>query len=936
MGFASKVFSVGSSKDTKKYAKVVKHINELEGEYKSMSDTELVARNAELMKKARSGNAKDDEYVRLNAMALLREHIRRYDGRRAFDVQLMAALALWDGNIIEAQTGEGKTLMSHFPAYLGALYGKQVHVITVNEYLTQRDADEALDLLKGFNITVGRIYNQQPRFEKQLAYKADIVYGTPSEFGFDYLRDNMVNEIGQKVQKSHDYVVIDEVDSILIDEARTPLIISGAGTSSSSTYIRFAKAVTGLSRDVDYDIEEDKKQIATTEVGLSKVEKKLGIKVFDDSTGRMANHLMQALKAEYLFHKNKDYIVTGGEVKIVDENTGRIMEGRRWSEGLHQAIEAKEGVKVQEENQTLATITLQNYFRLYDKISGMTGTALSEAKEFREIYHVETIGIPTNKDILRKDEPDVIYITANAKYEAIADEIERAHANGQPVLAGTISVENSERLSRLLDKRQIKHSVLNAKYHAKEAEIIAQAGRLGAVTIATNMAGRGTDIILGGNVSGMTKMIARDMAAERVANMTSEQRDKLGAAADEPTDAELSKAKAQAQSIFDVEHPKVVAAGGLYVIGSERHDARRIDNQLRGRSGRQGDPGRSRFFISLEDDLMKLFGDGAERITTTLRNNGIAEDEPIEMKIASKAIENAQHKVEQINYEQRKHTLEYDDVINKQRKLMYSARDDVLNGEDLEAKAADIIDDEVSNAFDEYAEAGNSDKWDWKGLTGWYFGLTGENGGALFNSSEKTSRKELEPSVRDNITSRYEGKRNLVRSNSGDKDTLFKLLQDKVMLSVIDKNWQGHLSSMEYLRVGIGLRGVGQRDPLVEYKQEAYRAFQLLIDRMYGEYLKTLLHLRISYDEPPKQTETYQQPTEPDGDLDQNNDVSVASDAPRSQFENMGHAKLAGSFYGDSKTYRKDPNDPYANVGRNDPCPCGSGKKFKNCHGRNR
>lgn len=949
MGIASKIFSAGSNRPIKRYTKIVNRITALEDEYKAMTDEEIVQRNNELRDKAREGE--DESYVKENALALLREHIRRMDGRRAYDVQLMAGLALWDNCIIEAATGSGKTLVSHFPAYLAALYGKQAHIITVNEYLTQRDADEAHELLAPLGITVGRIYNQQQRGEKQKAYSADIVYGTPSEFGFDYLRDNMVSNYDEKVQTSHDYVIIDEVDSVLIDEAKTPLIISGEGSSSSATYKKFSTAVRNLVEDEDYTMEEDKKQIATTEHGLEKIEKRLGFKVFDDSTGELANHLMQAMKAEYLFYKDKDYLVTGGEVKIVDQNTGRVMEGRRWSEGLHQAIEAKENVDIQEENQTLATVTLQNYFRLYDRLSGMTGTALTEATEFRETYGVETLGIPTNELVIRQDENDVIFVTADAKYNAVANEIEEAHKNGQPVLAGTISVENSERLSRILTKRNIPHTVLNAKHHAKEAEIVAQAGRVGAVTIATNMAGRGTDIILGGNVKGMAKTLANEMASERCGRMTKAERDEAGPTCVLPTDDEKERAKKQAQSVYDVEHPKVMEAGGLYVIGTERHEARRIDNQLRGRSGRQGDPGRSRFFISLDDDLMRLFGDNIDRLKSVMAKANMDEDEPINSKMVSKAIESAQHKIEQIHYEQRKNTLDFDDVINRQRKLIYAERDSVLMGEDIGSRANDIIYDEVTEAFDEFAPSGKSDKWDVDGLSTWYSDLTGQDGTGIVTGFEKpVTRKEQEEKVRAKLKELYDSKVSAVNNAvpEAKREFAWKSYQRQVMLGVIDKHWRSHLSAMEYLRTGIGLRGVGQRDPRIEYKRESKRAFDILVDNMYSEYLKTLLRLRIVYAGPsvartPQKTAyRYTQPADLDGDERLGTQDTAGAHMPLSNNNATGvlpaqtavTAGIVGSGMGNASTYRKDPNDPFANVGRNDPCPCGSGKKFKNCHGR--
>ena len=963
MGIASRIFTAGSKHPLKPYERAVRRINALEPEYEAMTDEQIVQRSEELHKKALDGQ--DEGYVSDNAMALMREQIRRLDGRRAYDVQLMAALALWDGDVIEAATGSGKTLISHFASYLAALHGKQTHVVTVNEYLSQRDADEDKDIMGPLGFTVGRIYNQQPNYLKKMAYTADVVYGTPSEFGFDYLRDNMVARIDDKVQRAHDYVIIDEVDSILIDEARTPLIISGASRKPLLTYTKFANAVRGLvpydeEKDTgDYVIDESKKTIAATDEGLDKVEKRLGFKIFDDSTGQKANHLMQALKAEYLFHNGKDYVIIDGKVKIVDEHTGRIMEGRQWSEGLHQAIEAKEGVAITDENVTFATCTLQNYFRMYDKISGMTGTGLTVATEFKETYGVDTVGIPDNKPCIREDCTDVVYVDLDAKFNAIADEIERVHETGQPILAGTASVESSERLSKLLDRRHIPHTVLNAKHHAREAEIVAQAGRRGAVTIATNMAGRGTDIKLGGDVAGMARNIADDLARERWSNLTPEERNKLGVAGKQPTEAETKAARAQAQAIHDTERPLVVDAGGLYVIGTERHESRRIDDQLRGRAGRQGDPGKSRFFLSLDDDLLRLFGQNIERIKETMKRGNFDETTPLDFKIVSKSIESAQHKIEQIHYEQRKNTLEYDDVINKQRKLIYAERDAVLRGEDLGSKSHDIIYDEVAEALDKYAPSGKSDKWDDEGLRAWWMDITGKREGRdvpmvdgkniAYDFDAPVTRKAQEPKIREALEDIYQSKLDFVAgmvNGKVKKEDVWKQLQNAIMLKTIDNNWQKHLSAMEYLRTGIGLRGIGQRDPKVEYKHDAKVAFDILVDQMYHEYLRAILCLQGTIYQPQAQrsvTYRYTQPQDPDADAEDNTHnparhmpiTNGQAQQVVSAIRGVGNPLTAGLVGSGPKTYRKDEDpNPYVNVGRNDPCPCGSGKKFKNCHGR--
>ena len=968
MSIVSKLFSAGAKRPLAKYERMVKHINELEPEYTAMSDEELMQRNEELKKRAKDEG--DSDWVRDNAMALLREHIKRQDGRRAYDVQIIAALAIWHGDAIEASTGSGKTLISHFPAYLAALCGQQTHIVTVNEYLTMRDADEERRIMSPLGFTVGRIYNQQPNDAKKIAYSANVVYGTPSEFGFDYLRDNMVQFIDQKVQTRHDFAIIDEVDSILIDEARTPLIISGEGESPAATYRKFAKAVRGLvpydeTTDLgDYIIDESKKEITPTDTGLDKIEKKLGFKVYADDSGSNANHLLQAMKAEYLFHNEKDYVIIDGQVKIVDEHTGRIMEGRQWSNGLHQAIEAKEGVKISDESQTMATCTLQNYFRMYKKLSGMTGTGLTEATEFRETYGIETIGIPDNKPCIRKDETDVVYATADAKYAAIADEIERVHKTGQPILAGTASVESSEHLSKILDGRKIPHTVLNAKHHEREAHIVAQAGRLGAVTIATNMAGRGTDIKLGGDPDAMAADIAQDLAATRWANMTVSEHKTLGEAAKQPTAEEQKQALEQAREICDAEKPKVVAAGGLYVLGTERHESRRIDNQLRGRSGRQGDPGCSRFFISLDDDLLRLFGDNKlQKLQQVAVSQGMA-DQPVEFKMVAKAIESAQHKIEQIHYEERKNTLDYDDVINKQRKLIYAERDAVLKGENLEDKTDDIIYDNVTEMMDQYATDGKSDKWDEEGMRDWWSYMTGRNEatglpthdatGVVYGFASPVSRKDQEPLIRKALRSAYDDARdNFYQycSNGMDREAAWQNAQRSVMLATIDNAWRKHLSAMEYLRTGIGLRGVGQRDPKVEYKHDAKEAFDILVDRMYDEYLHAIIRLDIKKNQMDMMSEnmqrlrlTYTQPMDPDADANDNphnpgRHMPITNGAAVPMAPAGVYAGLTGSgrlYGGTSKTYRKadDPN-PYVGVGRNDPCPCGSGKKFKYCHGRN-
>ena len=712
--FLSKLLTVGEGKQMKAYQQMADYIGTLEPEMQEKSDDDLARVTVEL--KERLQNGEELEGVLPDAFAAVREASVRTTGLRHFDVQLIGGMALNDGQIAEMKTGEGKTLVSTLAGYLNALGGENVHIVTVNDYLASRDSQWMGRIYKKLGMSVGLIQNGMFPAAKIPAYKADITYGTNSEFGFDYLRDNMVTKAEDRVQRGHHFAIVDEVDSILIDEARTPLIISGAGSKAADTYKLFARAMKGLHEGTDFEMDEAKHTIYTTEVGLAKVENATGIDdIFGDPSGQLANHLQQALKAEFMFHRDQQYVVMDGEVKIVDEFTGRIMEGRRYSEGLHQAIEAKERVAIKEENQTLATITLQNYFRLYEKLSGMTGTAMTEDSEFREIYDLPVVAIPPNKPVIRKDENDLVYRTVDAKFNAVADDIEQRHEAGQPCLIGTVSIENSEKLSRLLDKRGIKHNTLNAKHHAFEAEIVAQAGRAGAVTIATNMAGRGTDILLGGNPEGMADAFLReegfDPSRTEDDGLDETSEEELAPA---PTDKDRQKALKRAKEITEKEHEIVLKAGGLCVIGTERHESRRIDNQLRGRSGRQGDPGVTQFYLSLEDDLMRLFGGPRmESISAMMQRNGLPEDMPIQHKMVSKAIESAQRQVESIHFGSRKHVLEYDDVMNLQRKAIYEERNNILDGKDLSARVDEMFDDaidEIINAnCDPKAEASD---WD--------------------------------------------------------------------------------------------------------------------------------------------------------------------------------------------------------------------------------
>lgn len=913
--FLSKILSFGADKDLKAYQRIVEKINALEPTMQEMSDEELQAQTEKFKARYAEGESLDD--LLPEAFATVREASVRTIGQRHFDVQLIGGIALHKGTIAEMKTGEGKTLVSTLAGYLNALSGEGVHIVTVNDYLAKRDSEWMGTIYKFLGISVGLLQNGMRLSLKKPAYEADITYGTNSEFGFDYLRDNMVTRPEMRVQRGHHYAIVDEVDSILIDEARTPLIISGAGTKSAGTYKDFAKAVRGLTPDVDFEMDEAKHTIATTEIGLEKVERALNIDdIYNDETGQLVNHLQQALKAEYMFHRDQQYVVIDGEVKIVDEFTGRIMEGRRYSEGLHQAIEAKENVQVREENQTLATITLQNYFLMYDKLSGMTGTAMTEDAEFREVYHVPVQVIPPNRPVKREDLDDLVYRTIDAKFEAVVKDVEERHQNGQPVLVGTVSIDNSERISRILSKRGIKHNVLNAKFHEREAQIIAQAGREGAVTIATNMAGRGTDILLGGNPDVMAEDILRNQGIEPA----------------EATQEQKEAARKEAKEICATEREAVTAAGGLCVIGTERHESRRIDNQLRGRSGRQGDPGQTQFYLSLEDDLMRRFGgDRMDGVAAMMQRYELPDDMPIKAKIVTKLVEGAQRKVEEVNFAMRKNVLDYDDVMNKQRQVIYAERNKILDGKDLMELIETVTASTTQRICEEFCY-GDADEWDLEGLEKWLTELTGKTD--LPEFTEDTKFEQLEEDVTAFVQKTFDEKTQKLG------EEVMRELAAQVMLRVIDTRWMAYLQEMDYLKTGIGLRGFGQRDPLVEYKTEAYEAFTLLVNTMYEDFLRTILRLEL-VNRPRQNTEAeafqnahYSGGEETDGDqkaLKQGKSMLKNAAAIGKSPQGTGVSQSSVS------TYRKsdDPN-PYVNVGRNDPCPCGSGKKFKNCHGRNR
>lgn len=921
MGIFSKLLSVGEDRPLKKYQKVVEEINNLEPRMQGYSDDELAHLTVEFRERLDAGEELND--LLPEAFAAVREASVRTIGLRHFDVQLIGGMALNDGKIAEMKTGEGKTLVSTLAGYLNALPGNNVHIVTVNDYLAARDSEWMGQIYRFMGMNVGLIQNGMDPLKKIPAYQADVTYGTNSEFGFDYLRDNMVSRASRRVQRGHSFAVVDEVDSILIDEARTPLIISGPGTQAADTYKKFAAIMPSLKRDIDFEIDEAKKTIYTTEVGLEKVEFQLGIDdLYADPTGQLPNHLQQALRAQFLFHRDVDYVVTNGEVKIVDEFTGRIMEGRRYSEGLHQALEAKEHVLVRQENQTLATITLQNYFRLYEKLSGMTGTAMTEDAEFRQIYNLPVMAIPPNKPVIREDLNDLIYRTIDAKFNAVADDISERHKNGQPCLVGTVSIESSERLSRLLSKRGIKHEVLNAKNHEREAAIVAQAGRTGAVTIATNMAGRGTDILLGGNADAM----AQTFLAEQ-----------LGDEIDEATPEQIQEAKDRAKAITKRESVEVCNAGGLCVIGTERHESRRIDNQLRGRSGRQGDPGTTQFYLSLEDDLMRLFGGSRmDSISRMMEKTDLPENMPIQASMVSKAIETAQRQVEAVNFAARKNVLEYDDVMNLQRKAIYEERNAILDGKDLTERMPDIIEDVVENAVLEYCDAKHaSDDWDTDSLDKWLLQMTDHPELTVESIDHDDDLNALIDGIIERITDIY-------TTRAEEIGEPFSDIASQVMLRFIDSRWMAHLQEMDYLKTSIRLRAYGQRDPLTEYREEAHNAFAALTDSIYEDFLRFLLRAPIMVQAAPAQEE--KSPLEDSkvtySNLEQALTESTTSaqrvQAANAQAQGVPQTPKPAPEQPKPHTITKDKDDPYANVGRNDPCPCGSGKKFKKCHGANR
>ncbi|HET9077521.1 MAG TPA: preprotein translocase subunit SecA [Acidimicrobiales bacterium] len=926
MSVFSKILRAGEGRKVRALKALVPDINALEPEMEALSDEELAAQTVRFRERLEQGEDLDD--LLIEAFATVREAARRTIGQRHFDVQLMGGAALHLGGIAEMKTGEGKTLVSTLPVYLNALAGNGVHVVTVNDYLARRDAEWMGQVHRFLGLTVGRVSPEIEDWQaKKDAYNSDVTYGTNTEFGFDYLRDNMARALEHMVQRGHNFAIVDEVDSILIDEARTPLIISGPSSESARLYYQFAGVARSLSRDADYEVDEEKRTVAPTEEGIEKVEKALGIdNLYDLVSSNYVHQLTQALKAKELYKRDKDYIVADGEVKIVDEFTGRILEGRRWSDGLHQAVEAKERVSINQENHTWATVTLQNYFRQYEKLAGMTGTAETEAAEFANTYDLQVVPIPTNKPMVRADQQDLIYKTENGKFDAVVEDIVERHDKGQPVLVGTASVEKSEVLSRLLEKRGIPHHVLNAKQHTREAQIVAQAGRLHAVTVATNMAGRGVDILLGGNP---------ELLAEQ----------EVRASGLDPASEEGHGLYRQLLTKFEQEcreeGDRVRELGGLYVLGSERHESRRIDNQLRGRAGRQGDPGESRFFLSLEDELMRLFATGAMQ---WVMSRALPEDVPIDSKMVSRAIERAQNTVEGRNAEIRKDVLKYDEVMNEQRKVIYARRAQILEGEDLRSRTIEVLSSAIDSIITANCTSDDPEDWDLDGL------LTELR---QYYPAEATSDQlaqlggtnEIYEELAGQAIGYYEQRE---QTMPGGEETM-RALEREVMLQLIDQKWREHLSEMDYLREGINLRAMGQQDPLVAWQRDGYEMFGQMMASIDDDYVKIVMHAQV-------QVLEQAPPTDPQLAGAQ----YQAADNPVQGTSGIERAMAGRPAPGEEVVFAPDPtaldnsrspaavavadsgqvqrpvmlDSAFDHVGRNDPCPCGSGKKFKFCHGR--
>ena len=884
MGLLDKILRAGEGRAVKELVKISLQVNKFEPEVSSLDDQSLRAKTDSFKERVNKGETLDS--ILPEAFAVVREAARRTLGQRHYDVQLMGGAALHKGNIAEMKTGEGKTLVSTLPAYLNALTGKGVHIVTVNDYLAERDSEWMGRVHRFLGLKVGVILASMSPAERREAYAADITYGTNNEFGFDYLRDNMSWSLADCVQRSHNFAIVDEVDSILIDEARTPLIISGPADKATKWYVEFANIVARLNRDIHYEVDEKKRTVGILDEGVSRVEEALDINnLYESANTPMIGYLNNAIKAKELFKRDKDYVVMNGELLIVDEHTGRMLSGRRYSEGLHQSLEAKERIEIQDENQTLATITLQNYFRLYKKLSGMTGTAMTEASEFMQIYKLGVIPIPTNKKMQRIDQSDLIYKSEVGKFTAVAEDIAARYKKGQPVLVGTVSVEKSEELSAILKRRGIAHEVLNAKQHEREAAIIARAGTVSAVTVATNMAGRGTDIMLGGNPEFMADFELQRQGLNPVE--TPEEYEKAWP-------AEITKQK---ESVAK-EHETVVSLGGLYVLGTERHESRRIDNQLRGRSGRQGDPGESRFYLSLQDELMRRFNSGL--VERFLGAAGMPEETPLESKIVSNAIKSAQTQVESLNFEMRKNVLKYDDVMNKQREVVYSERREVLEGADIKDLVRKFLDETVTAYVDSATATGVAEDWDletlWAALKGLFpISFTAEE---LLNEIGGASSLDS-----DFLLDRILTEANLAyeKRESELTSTVMRELERKILLSVLDRKWREHLYEMDYLQEGIGLRAMAQRDPLVEYQREGFDLFSAMMDAIKEELVSYLF----------------------------NAEVQVEGDQVGAKGLTPTPAPVTQLQYSAAEI---EPT-PAGGTSKNAPCPCGSGKKYKRCHG---
>jgi preprotein translocase subunit SecA len=884
VGLLDKILRAGEGKAVKQLAKIALEVNRFENQIASLDDQKLQSKTAEFKSRYENGETLDS--ILPEAFAVVREAAKRTLGQRHYDVQVMGGAALHRGNISEMKTGEGKTLVSTLPAYLNALTGKGVHIVTVNDYLAERDSEWMGRVHRFLGLKVGVILASMSSAERRDAYAADITYGTNNEFGFDYLRDNMAWSLADCVQRDHNFAIVDEVDSILIDEARTPLIISGPADKPTKWYVEFANLIAKLNLSQHYEVDTKKRTVGILEEGVTRVEEALGIEnLYEAVNTPMIGYLNNAIRAKELFKRDKDYVVMNGELLIVDEHTGRMLAGRRYSEGLHQALEAKERIEIQNENQTLATITLQNYFRLYKKLSGMTGTAMTEASEFMQIYKLGVIPIPTNKDMQRIDQSDLIYKSEAGKFVAVANDIVERHKKGQPVLVGTVSVEKSEELSAILKKRGIPHEVLNAKQHEREAAIIARAGTVGAVTVATNMAGRGTDIMLGGNPEFMADFELQRKGLNPVDSPQEYEKAWPG---------EIEKQKAAVVK----EHESVVSLGGLYVLGTERHESRRIDNQLRGRSGRQGDPGESRFYLSLQDELMRRFNSGL--VERFLGAAGMPEETPLESKIVSNAIKSAQTQVESLNFEMRKNVLKYDDVMNKQRTVVYSERREVLEGVDIKELVEVSLKETITAYVNSATQTGVAEDWDlktlWNALRTLYpISFTSEQmlseiGGAVALDNDYLLERILEDSRQ------AYGKR-----ESELTPTVMRELERKILLSVLDRKWREHLYEMDYLQEGIGLRAMAQRDPLVEYQREGFDLFSAMMDAVKEELVSFVFNV----------------------------EVQVEGDQVGAKGLTPAPAPIAALQYSDAET----KPTVAGGTSKNAPCPCGSGKKYKRCHG---